>query len=58
MFTYNGTAAVRQLHPRLRERLDPVTSLMKAADSWEQFKMMLDRAKPRYGDTPSLPFED
>ncbi len=44
-------------HPRLREHLDSVTSLMKAADSWEQFKMMLDRAKPRYGDTPYLPFE-
>jgi hypothetical protein len=44
-------------HPKLREHLASVTSLMKAADDWEQFKKMLDRALPRYGDTPYLPFE-
>jgi P63C domain len=45
-------------HPKLREHLASVTSLMKASDSWEQFKKMLDRALPRYGDTPYLPFEE
>jgi hypothetical protein len=45
-------------HPKLREHLASVTSLMKASDSWDQFKKMLDRALPRYGDTPCLPFED
>lgn len=44
-------------HPKLREHLASVTSLMKASDSWEQFKAMLDRALPRHGDTPYLPFE-
>ena len=44
-------------HPKLREHLASVTTLMKASDSWEQFKMMLDRSLPRYGDTPYLPFE-
>jgi len=44
-------------HPKLREHLASVTSLMKAADTWEHFKRMLDRALPRYGDTPYLPFE-
>lgn len=44
-------------HPKLREHLASVTTLMKAADSWDQFKKMLDRSLPRYGDTPYLPFE-
>lgn len=44
-------------HPKLREHLASVTSLMKASDSWDQFKRMLERALPRYGDTPYLPFE-
>lgn len=44
-------------HPKLREHLASVTTLMKAADNWEQFKRMLDRSLPRYGDTPFLPFE-
>ncbi|HYN15936.1 MAG TPA: P63C domain-containing protein, partial [Terriglobales bacterium] len=44
-------------HPKLREHLASVSSLMKASDSWDQFKRMLERALPRYGDTPYLPFE-
>ena len=44
-------------HPKLREHLASVTTLMKASDNWDQFKHMLDRSLPRYGDTPYLPFE-
>ncbi|MGB6690898.1 MAG: P63C domain-containing protein [Terracidiphilus sp.] len=44
-------------HPKLREHLASVTSLMKASDSWMQFTYLLNRALPRYGDTPYLPFE-
>jgi hypothetical protein len=45
-------------NPKLREHLASVVALMKASDKWKQFKSMLDRALPRYGDTPYLPFED
>lgn len=45
-------------HPKLREHLASVVTLMKAADTWKQFKTMLDRSLPRYGDTPYLPFEE
>jgi len=44
-------------HPKLREHLASVVSLMKAADDWKTFVYMLNRALPRYGDTPYLPFE-
>jgi len=45
-------------HPKLREHLASVVALMKASDSWQQFGVMLNRALPRYGDTPYLPFEE
>ncbi len=45
-------------HPKLREHLASVVALMKASDTWQLFKGMLDRALPRYGDTPYLPFDD
>jgi hypothetical protein len=45
-------------HPRLREHLSAVVALMRASKTWKQFMEMLDRALPRYGDTPYLPFED
>ena len=44
-------------HPKLTEHLDRLTTLMDAAEDWAQFKRMVDRALPRYGDTPYLPFE-
>jgi len=44
-------------HPKLREHLASVVALMKAADDWSGFSRMLNRALPRYGDTPYLPFE-
>ncbi len=39
-------------HPKLLQHLDAVVSLMKAADSWDQFKVMLDRAKPKQVPMP------
>ena len=45
-------------HPKLREHLAAVITLMRANDDWQPFKKMLDRALPRYGDTPYLPFKD
>jgi hypothetical protein len=45
-------------HPKLEEHLDRVTTLMSAADEWIEFKRLIDRALPRYGDTPYLPFEE
>jgi hypothetical protein len=44
-------------HPKLLEHLAAVISLMRASDTWHQFTHMLNRALPRYGDTPYLPFE-
>jgi hypothetical protein len=45
-------------NPKLREHLASVVALMKAADKWTQFMTMLNRALPKYNDTPYLPFED
>jgi hypothetical protein len=41
--------------PELREHLSNVTILMKASDTWPQFIELLDRAKPRLGDSFRLP---
>jgi len=43
--------------PRLREHLSSLVALMKAADSWDQFCGMVDRALPplpQYADLPLL----
>ena len=40
--------------PELREHLSNVTVLMKVSSKWEQFIDMLDKAKPRVGDTLKL----
>jgi hypothetical protein len=45
-------------HPKLREHLASVTTLMRGHDNWQAFKKMIDRSLPRYGDTPYLPFPD
>jgi hypothetical protein len=37
-------------HPKLREHLASVTTLMKASDNWDQFKSMLNKSLPRYGE--------
>jgi P63C domain len=45
-------------HPKLREHIASVVTVMKLADNYDQFLRMLDRAHPRYGETPQLPFND
>ena len=34
-------------HPKLLQHLSSVTTLMKASDTWSQFKLMVDRALPK-----------
>ena len=37
-------------HPRLREHIASVVTLMKASTKWGQFYRMLQRALPKYGE--------
>ncbi len=39
-------------HPKLREHLASVTTLMKASNKWDDFKRMLNRALPKWVDLP------
>jgi hypothetical protein len=39
-------------HPKLQQHLSAVTALMKASDTWAQFKPMVDRALPKYKSLP------
>jgi hypothetical protein len=39
-------------HPKLQQHLAAVTALMKASDSWHQFKPLVDRALPKYKALP------
>ena len=41
-------------HPALAQHLYGVIGFMRAADSWEEFKRILDRAFPKRGDTLQL----
>ena len=41
-------------HPKLLQHLSAVTALMRACDSWEQFKKMIDRSLPKYRAMPLL----
>jgi hypothetical protein len=45
-------------HPALREHLSNVITLMKAAPNWATFYRLLQRAKPKLGDMPELPFPE
>lgn len=45
-------------HPKLREHLASVTTIMKLSDNYESFIDKLDRVHPRYGDTLSLPLDE
>ena len=45
-------------HPKLREHLAAVTALMKAANSWKDFKHMLKRALPAYNETIPMSFDE
>jgi P63C domain len=42
-------------HPALAQHLHAVVTLMRVSTSWDQFKMFLDQAHPRRGDTLQLP---
>lgn len=42
-------------HPKLKEHLAAVTALMRASDTWEDFKRILDRAFLKY---PPMPLFD
>lgn len=43
-------------HPKLLQHLASVTALMRASETWTQFKSMVDRALPKYTHLPL--FED
>lgn len=43
-------------HPKLREHLASVVSLMKISHDYDQFEHFLGQAHPKYGETPDLPF--
>jgi hypothetical protein len=45
-------------HPKLREHIASVVTVMKLSDNYHQFLGMLDRAHPRYGETAPLPLND
>lgn len=45
-------------HPKLREHLASVTTLMKASANWTKFYRLIQRALPQYGQTLELPLTD
>ena len=45
-------------HPRLKQHLEGVVSLMSVAASWEQFKEWVDRRYPKFNETMRLPFPE
>lgn len=45
-------------HPKLKEHLVGVITLMKAATKWDQFYRSMQRVFPKYGDTLILPIPD
>ena len=45
-------------HPKLRDHLNGVLALMRAASSWDQFKRMIDRAFPKINTTLMLQFPE
>lgn len=44
-------------HPKLKDLLTSVTTIMKLSDNWSDFKQKLDRVHPAYNETMILPFE-
>ena len=45
-------------HPKLREHLAGVTTLMKASSDWSMFYNLIQKALPQCGKTLPLPFTD
>jgi hypothetical protein len=44
-------------HPKLRDLVTSVTTVMKLSDQWTDFKSKLDRVHPPFNETMPLPFE-
>jgi hypothetical protein len=42
-------------HPALAQHLHAIITLMRVSKNWPQFKLMLDMAHPKRGDTLQLP---
>jgi hypothetical protein len=42
-------------HPKLAQHLHAVIAFMRVSKNWDQFKIMLDQAFPKRGDTLQLP---
>jgi hypothetical protein len=42
-------------HPALAQHLHAVIMFMRVSNTWDQFKLMLDKAAPKRGDTLQLP---
>ena len=45
-------------HPKLREHLASVTTIMRLSDTYDDFKKNLDKIHPRYGETIPMDFGD
>ncbi|MEN6625793.1 MAG: P63C domain-containing protein [Candidatus Sumerlaeia bacterium] len=45
-------------YPRLKEHLWAVIGLMRVAPNWRKFYSYINRAFPKYGSTPELPFPE
>jgi hypothetical protein len=43
-------------HPKLKELVISVTTIMKLSDRWHDFKYKMDRVHPAYNETMLLPF--
>ena len=41
-------------HPKLREHLAAIIALMKASAKWDDFKRLIERSLPKYGDLPLI----
>ena len=42
-------------HPALAQHLHAIITLMRISTTWDQFKLFLDQAHPKRGDTLMLP---
>ena len=45
-------------HPKLREHIASVTTLMKASARWDDFRRMINRALPKWQDLPLLEYSE
>lgn len=45
-------------HPKLREHLSSVVTIMKLSTNWEDFKMKIDTIHPKFGHTIPMNFDE